>query len=151
MEPANLGFQPGERASDNLPSLVRIGAAMLDATAVTDVSGRSISRHPAFPMAVAPVKVLSGWTFPGIQVPMIVKSHNPILLGPTLSMPREQFQDRCHAGQKERVTDRQQHLCMHAWVHGRPLGDSATSVNKGSREGSSTARWLMCRRPSQER
>jgi hypothetical protein len=61
---------------------------------------RAIPRHPAFLISIAAMEVVSSWAFPGIQLPMVFEPHDPILLCPMMSMPRKQFQESGHAGQK---------------------------------------------------
>jgi len=70
------------------------------------MSARAIPRYAAFLISVAAVEMVSGWAFPGIQLPMVFEPHDPILLCPTVSMARKQFQESGHAAQEQRISDR---------------------------------------------
>ena len=64
------------------------------------MSMRAIPGHPAFLISVAAVQMVSGWALPGIQLPMVFEPQDPVLLCPTMSMARKQFQESGHTGQK---------------------------------------------------
>src|SRR5690242_5407123 len=96
-------------------------------------------------------EVISGGTFPRVQLRMVGEPGDVKLFRKTVRLPRDEFQNHSDPNEKNRVCRNHQNIGMQAMNHDCLAPTSTTSVKRRSAGSSCVTSRAECRIPSQAR
>ncbi len=140
VEAAGLRVRPGVEWPNDLPPVVRVGAALLDGAGVADVCARPITHEPTLVVEVMWPQVLALGAAPVVAVGVVDEAGGAEAERASVRVRRKPFEEECGEQQEARIAGRENGFRAHVILAAAASSARIPAVPSGS--------WISVKRMS---